>query len=66
VSEDTPPRADDDLAEVTRRLEQALDRLRAALRGGTLDVEEARRALEDAERELKAARRKLSRAKTKD
>ena len=66
MNEDTPSRADDDLAEVTRRLEQALDRLRAALRGGTLDVEEARRALEAAESELKAARRKLARAKTKD
>jgi outer membrane protein TolC len=59
-------RESDDLDEVTRRLDQALDRLRAALRGGTLDLEEARAALEQAEKELQAARRKFAKSKTKD
>jgi chromosome segregation ATPase len=47
------------LSQATRRLEAALDRLRAAMRGGTLDAEAARRALEEAERELAAAKRRL-------
>jgi hypothetical protein len=61
--DDQEPEDDEAVGQAARRLEQALDRLRAAMRGGTIDLDEARRALEDAERELEEARRRLHKKK---